>query len=469
MIRRGTTRSLCVVVLAFAFACATGGMPELPRPEAGVPESLVLVSIPGMTQARLRADEGGQVAMPNVAALAEGGAFAARVESVVPSASYPSHATLLTGRIPSMHGIVADHPVSKFGIRTATYAHASALRAPTLWQRVEEAGGAVASLDWPTTQGAEVRWLVPDTPPLRRGQTWLEAISDGTPPPLRSRLVAHGALDTAAAEKGPVRDAVLVGVACELLAANPPPQLLLLRLGQTEVAWSAGPTSSQAARAFAGADAEVARLLGCLGRAGRLPDAALAVVGGHAPAAVHTAIAPNVVLFERGLRAANRSENWRALARSNGGTAFVYSRNERAAVAARLALADAAKQSGAFRVIPAAEMIEARADPEAWFGLEAFPGFAFVDAAEGALLRTAPARGASGYLPGRSETSAAFVAWGRGVRTGIEVPQMQETDVAPTLARMLGVELALADGRTLVGVLDLERAVAAGSEAAGGP
>jgi predicted AlkP superfamily pyrophosphatase or phosphodiesterase len=454
-------RAVAGLGVALGLACANGGVPGLPAPEPGVPHPLLLVSIPGMTAPQLRPDAEGHVAMPSVAALAAAGAFAARVETVLPAASYPTHATLVTGRIPAMHGVASDHPLGPYGVRAATFAHASALRTPTLWQRVDEVGGNVAALDWPTTQGAEIRWLVPDVPPLRRGQTWLEALADGTTPPLRRRLAAHGALDAAASLPGPVRDAALVGVACEVLAGNPPPDLLLLRLGQTQGAWTAGPASPAAAAAFAGADAELARLLRCLGRSGQLSATAVVVVGGHAPAAVHTAVAPNVALAERGLRSPHRAEDWRALTRSNGGTAFVYARTESAAVAARLALRSAAEESGAFRVIPAAEMIELQADPEAWFGLEAFPGFAFVDAAEGPVLRAAPGRGASGYLPGRAETAPAFVAWGRGVRAGILIPEMQQTDVAPTLARMLDVELAGAEGRALVGILDLESAVAA--------
>jgi hypothetical protein len=52
----------------------------------------------------------------------------------------------------------------------------------------------------------------------------------------------------------------------------------------------------------------------------------------------------------------------------------------------------------------------------------------------------------------------AFVAWGRGFRTSLQIPRMRLTDVAPTLARLLGFEFDDAespdfDGRPLVGIL----------------
>ena len=51
---------------------------------------------------------------------------------------------------------------------------------------------------------------------------------------------------------------------------------------------------------------------------------------------------------------------------------------------------------------------------------------------------------------------AGFVAWGRGFRSGIRVPSMRLTDLAPTLARLMGLELTAADGRVLVGLLDVK-------------
>ena len=44
-------------------------------------------------------------------------------------------------------------------------------------------------------------------------------------------------------------------------------------------------------------------------------------------------------------------------------------------------------------------------------------------------------------------------ASGRGIRSGVRVPIMRQTDVAPTVARLLALDLGEVEGRALVGAL----------------
>ena len=66
--------------------------------------------------------------------------------------------------------------------------------------------------------------------------------------------------------------------------------------------------------------------------------------------------------------------------------------------------------------VSAEEMIRRDADSEAWFGLDARPGFAFEDEALGPLLWPAAIRAAGGYLEPRPGVGPGFVAYGRGLR-----------------------------------------------------
>jgi hypothetical protein len=379
---------------------------------------------------------------------------------VAPAAEYPAHATLVTGRLPSSHGIVADRRLGERGVRRARYSHASLLRAPTLWQVAADAKREVAALGWPTTVGAAISDLLPDVDGSGTGESWLESLREAATPRTLDLAREAGGADAAAAESSAGRDAVLVGVACRLAAAPTPPSLLLLHLSQTrDPLRLAGVDAPETLAAFRAADAELARLLRCLGSAGRLAGSAVAVVGDHGEIPIHTAVAPNAILAEAGLLTPSPGSaglvSWSALARSNGGSAFVYADSEDDALLARRALEAAATRTQAFRIVPAAQMLGYGADPAAWFGLEAEPGYGFSDAADGVAVAPAAARAVGGYLPDRAEMDTGFVAWGRGLRRGVRVPRMSQADVAPTLARLVGLDLAEAEGRTLVGLLEV--------------
>jgi hypothetical protein len=423
----------------------------LSRTEAGRPERLIWISLSG-----LEAGERGR-RLPWLGRLAELGIAADEVEVVAPAATQPVHATLVTGRGPAAHGVTGDHLLSERGVRPDASIHASHLTGPALWQEAQQRGLGVAALDWPGTTGAELPDLLPDLLPLRRGDRWPDLLADVATPWLAERAAVA---PVEAWVPGARRDAFMVEAACELLERESPPVLLMLRLSQAGPPLAlAGPGSAASEAALARADAEVGRLLACADSAGALDHAAVVVSGDIVWFPIHTAVRPNLVLAERGLIERDGGGGivgWSALSRSSGGSAFVYAESARAAVSARRALEVAAEQTGAFRVVSADEMIELEADPEAWFGLDSRPGFFFLDGAVGPLLSAAPIRGGSGRLVEDRPGSPGFVAFGQGVRSGVRVPVLDQRDVAPTLASLLGFPLEAADGHVLVGVLDLD-------------
>lgn len=469
MAPRGLWRRSAALAACLVLGCASSdGAAPNPSPRTivppavrpGYPERVLLVSVAGFTPAayRLAPD------MPSVTALAAAGVAADAVTGVAPAARYPAHASLVTGERPATHGIVADHLLGDRGVRAAVQSHASLLKAPTLWDLAGRSGLRVASLDWPTTTGAAIDSLLPDVVVVARGDTWASAVAEAMTPALRERARRAGLDDPVAGREGSARDALLVSLACELLGEERAPDLTLVRLSQAApVVWREGPDAPAVGAALARADAEIDRLLACLARTGRLEATAVAVVGDAGTLPVHTLVAPNAVLAEAGLlrpTAAGGVLEWRAVSRSNGASAFVYARGDAAAVEARSALVAAAERTRAFHVVSAQEMIALGADPEAWFGLAAEPGFAFGDQSVAPWLQPAAHRGVAGYLPGDAAPPTGFVLWGRGVRAGVRIPRMRQTDIAPTLARLLRLPLERVDGRPLVGVLAVPQEVA---------
>ena len=70
-----------------------------------------------------------------------------------------------------------------------------------------------------------------------------------------------------------------------------------------------------------------------------------------------------------------------------------------------------------------------------------------------AVLIGATRFGAHGFLPTEARMLTGFIAAGAGLRQGVPLAVLRQIDIAPTIARLLGVELPDVDGVPIVGVL----------------
>ena len=478
---------LVAAATALVLACAGSpkseverpGSPELPAevevarvsPVAGqLPQRVLLISIAGLTSAHYRphgvgggGTRGGRV-MPALSRLATEGSFADEVVPVMPPTTYPVHASLVTGLSPGRHSITVDRTLDGRGLFSPPPRRADRLQGASLWRVARERQLSVAALLWPSTVGALIDLLLPDVVPRQPDEGWLGALEAEATPWILDRLQrVEPPLEAGEWPSAPERDALLTRLACDIVAQERTPALWLLRYGQTaEALLRHGPGSEGARTAFARVDAELAGLVGCLRERGLLQTSALVVVGDRRVFPVHTRVDPNVALLDAGLIIPPASglaagvRGWVAIAHSHGGSAVVYAEDESAALLARRALELAADDTRAFRVVSARELRALGADPRAWFGLEAAPGYIIGAGYDEPSLRAAQLRGVGGYLPTKLGSGVGFVAWGAGLRPGVRVPSMRQIDVAPTVAALLGFDLEGADGRPLIGVLGVD-------------
>src|SRR5262245_58757672 len=146
--------AVLAVALASALSFAAPGAPPLAL-------SVVLVSVDGLRPKDvLEADRLG-LRLPNLRRLASDGASASRVKGVLPTVTYPSHTTLVTGASPARHGIVGNQPLDPTGKNgDGWFFYAEDIQAETLWQAAARAGLATANVDWPVTVGADITYNI---------------------------------------------------------------------------------------------------------------------------------------------------------------------------------------------------------------------------------------------------------------------------------------------------------------------
>jgi predicted AlkP superfamily pyrophosphatase or phosphodiesterase len=61
--------------------------------------------------------------------------------------------------------------------------------------------------------------------------------------------------------------------------------------------------------------------------------------------------------------------------------------------------------------------------------------------------------GSHGYLASNPKMNGVFVAWGRGIKPGVKLGMVDNIDIAPTIAELLGQQFPEADGKILREIL----------------
>ena len=398
---------------------------------------------------------------PTLQQLAREGAQAEKVFGVFPSVTYPTHTTIVTGALPARHGVYFNTPFEPAGPTGRWVWEASAIRVPTLWTAARAAGLRTAAVSWPVAVGADIDWNVPEIWPLSdEGSIVAETRRHASPPGLFEELEreATGAVRDETWKLGEMaRDDRVGEMAAYLLEKRKPALLLVHLLTVDHFEHEHGREHPIVRRALAAADRGLARLLEAAERAGVRERTAFVVTGDHGFSDVHTKVAPNVWLTEAGLREAQRDRGkWRATFHISSASAFLvlHDRNDADAVRrVRQVLASQPPEvRRLFRVVERDELDRLGAAPGCPLAL----AFALGVAASGE--RTGPAvtpgeGGDHGYLPDAPGLQTGLVAWGAGVRAGAVVPRMRSADVAPLVAKLLGLPFSAPDGVLPAGVL----------------
>lgn len=183
---------------------------------------LVVVSIDGFDNRYLTDADKLGLKTPNLRRLLREGQVAKGVIGAVPTVTWPSHTTMITGVDPVKHGILANWrpPGDK-------YLDYSQIEVPTLIAAAHAAGLTTAAVNWPVTVNAPLDWNLPEVFAKRRGGSMdLKSIEQKAKP---ADLVAKIAAANPSFAQEWMDDRTRTQAALWLLK-NARPKLLLLHL-----------------------------------------------------------------------------------------------------------------------------------------------------------------------------------------------------------------------------------------------
>ena len=455
-------RRTVLALLAAVLIAAVAGMPAVAQRAAGAAvRHVVLISLDGFPASALGDP---YLPLPTLRDLAARGARATIMRPVNPTVTWPNHTSLITGVTPAKHGVLFNGIlVREPGVppRIEPWRDKREMvRVPTLYDVAHGRGLTTAQVDWVAIQNAPtITWAFAERPDptgrVARELAAAGAISDADLGSFATRNIVW-------------RDRMWTAAAAHIIRTRRPNLTMfhLLNLDSTHHRY--GPRTPAALTAMSLLDAQVREILDAVRDARIESRTTIVVVSDHGFRQVRRQIALNAAFSAAGLNTVTDGKlvHCDAYAVPEGGSALVYvttpdPQGEILARARRvvqevegvaeivepvdfprygLPLPEDNPQMGALFVLP----------KEGYAFTAAVGGAPVVDAAAGAL-------GAHGYVASDPELGAIFIAAGAGIARGVALDAVDNIDVAPTIAALLGLDLGRVDGRVLTEILSAAR------------
>ena len=444
-------------------ACTSQAARRTARDAATSDRIVVMISLDGLAGFYL---DDPNAKMPNLRALAAQG-VSAKMKASNPTVTWPNHTTLVTGVEPARHGVIGNNYFDRATSKPVVLIGDPVLdkdqmvKTPTIYDVAHAAGMKTAAILWPASRNAKsLDWTIPDVhevPILEKYATpglLAEAAASGIPSPLSTKENVDQYL---------IRDDSDTKI-FNLILREKRPRLALLHLVNVDhMQHLKGPRSPEAYAAIEQIDAHVREVWNELKR--DYPDnATLIIVSDHGFSAIEHAIFPNVILRKAGLIEVKgpRIVGGDVNIVPQGGSAMLYftAGVDRDKTAARVTQAFAGIK-GIRKIVPTSALKEyglpdPQSDPHAPdMLLLAEEGYVFGDTAAGELpFVEKPERlGSHGHDATIPDLRATFVAWGAGIRHTQLSGDVQNIDVAPTIAKLLNLDMPNVDGKPISAIL----------------
>ena len=426
---------------------------------AAEPEPHVLmISVDGMMATTYTS--AGPARIPVIRDLVARGAWAEGVISVLPSVTYPAHTTLMTGVSPAVHGILDNRMFDPEGRSNgANNWYASAIRVPTLLGAAHSRGLRTAAVVWPVTVGMEIDYHIPEFWRVNYGSDHPESLQF-----LRAVSTPHliDAIEIARGKPLPPRqtDADRLDMAAFILRTYQPHLTMVHFTDLDSVQHTNGPGSAEALATLERIDGYIAQLLKALGDGGLGGSTHVLVVSDHGFLPIGKQLQVNALFKQEHLLetdARGHIARWQAYFDSCGGSGFVFLHDptDRALVDRVRTLLErlrADPANGIRTVWSHDDIVQLGGFPDAVFGIDMQSGFYTGGGFDAVLVGSPqmndgrPMGGGHGFDPRRRELHASLIVSGPNANARGNLGIVRMTQVAPTVARWLGVGLSpLAD------------------------
>jgi predicted AlkP superfamily pyrophosphatase or phosphodiesterase len=386
---------------------------------------------------------------PTLHRMMQTGAYAAAMQPINPTVTWPNHTAMITGVNASKHHVLVnglirgqrgtDDPTSQFDAPKSVL-----VAVPTVYDVVHAAGMTTAEVDWVAiTNPGTINWSFAER---------------ADPGPIVDDLVQDGSLTREGAKNffkpsQAWRDRIYTLAAIDIMKKHHPNLMLLHLLALDGIEHKTGYGNDAGRNTIAFLDDRVKDVEDAVREAGDLDRTTFLIVSDHGQESTHFTMHPEALLNDR-----DKKPGGKTFVIPEGGYALLYQQHATAESRAELAKLFVGQKGVRAALTPQQAAKDgwptpAQTNQAPDLLLYAMDDYKFGDGDTMPFVTATLESGAHGFPNSVPLMQAIFIASGRGVKATGKIPAIPNIDVAPTIAKLLGVQMKNIDGVVPAGIL----------------
>lgn len=419
-------------------------------------DGVLMISVDGLLTDYVKQASEYDLDIPNMREIWEYGTRANGVRAALPSSTYPTHTTLITGASPANHGIVNNQPFDPYNTKPGRwYWYAYELEAVTLWEVLAQNGYEVGSVSWPVSVGmADIHYNIPEYMPTRSDEDILMTRATANPAGLMEELGREAGEYVTDAGRAVERDWSRTRYTKEMIKQKNP-EFLSVHLTSTDrIQHQVGPFADEVYDVIEEVDEMIGQIIEAYRE--KYPNSAIAIVSDHGFAEVNYRVKIDAAFVNAGLitlssrgNTLNSStiEDWQAIPLKAGGSSAIILKDPedqelKQEVADLLDGLAADPENGIANIYDSDDIKELKGNPDASFWVDLEPGYRSSAALTDPFVESISSRrGTHGYSPEQRTMDAVFFMKGPGIRESEDIGRIDMRNIAPTLAKYMNTTL----------------------------
>lgn len=395
--------------------------------------------------------------LPGFRFLIENGAYVKKVKGVFPSLTYPSHASIISGRMPSSTGIVNNLHLQPSRKSMDWYWYEKDIEGDTLFRAARRKSLKTSAVLWPVSARGLIDYNVAEIFPNRKwqNQIMVSLMNSSLLPLLKINKEYSHLLDGL---NQPQLDNFVEAANTFILNKYKPDLSFTHFIAVDDKKHHYGCSSNEVAQAIKTYDMRIQNMLEIIKKDGI--KTTFVVLSDHAQLDISKGIRLNNYFDKNGYFKKykdGRIKSYRAIMHEAGGACYIYTdglkQNEKDLI--KKDLEDIGKKYDIFdKVYDKKEIEDFGADPDATFLISTKEGYYFDQSiGEDFFVEKPKYKATHGFDPNIEDFSAVLFMYGEGIKKGATLENSELINIAPTISKIMDLGLRGAEAKPIREIL----------------